>query len=120
MIPGRLRISLICALTCYFILILLLLKKKTISLKYTLLWMLAGLFMGILVIWPEILTKLISLVGIQTNMYGLFLMMIAFIIAILMSITAIVSKQSEKIRTLTQTIARLEKRLREVEKEMKM
>ena len=44
---------------------------------------------------------------------------IAFVIAILMSITSIVSKQSEKIRSLTQTIAILEKKIREQEEELK-
>lgn len=115
MIPDRLRISLICALICYFVLILIFLKRRDISLKYTLLWIFAGAFMGVLVIWPETLVKITSVIGIETNMYGLFILAIAFVIAILMSITAIVSKQSEKIRSLTQTIAMLEKRVRELE-----
>ena len=115
MIPDKLRISLICALIIYFILILLLLKKREISLKYTLLWLLAGGLMGLLVIWPGILARIISFIGIESNMNGLFLLAIAFVIAILMSITSIVSKQSEKIRALTQEIALLEKRIRDME-----
>lgn len=103
------------AVACYFILILILLKRKAISLKYTLLWMVAGVVMGILVIWPQILSSIISIIGIQSNMNGLFIFAIAFVIVILMSITSIVSKQSEKIKSLTQTIAMLEKRIRELE-----
>lgn len=116
MIPDRLRISLLLALACYFILILIFLKRKDISLKYTLLWIFSGAFMGVLVIWPELLRKIIDMIGIESNMNGLFIMLIAFIIAILMSLTAIVSKQSEKIKSLTQTIGMLEKRIRELEK----
>ena len=116
MLPDKLRISLICALIIYFVLILFLLKKREISLKYTLLWFFAGGFMGLLVIWPDILAKIIALIGIESNMNGLFLLAIAFVIAILMSITSIVSKQSEKIRTLTQEIAMLEKKIRDTEK----
>ena len=119
MIPDKLRISLILVLIIYFILILLLLKKREISLKYTLLWLFAGLCMGILVIWPESLTIIISIIGIQGSMNGLFILAIAFVIAILMSITSIVSKQSEKIRSLTQTIAILEKKIREQEERLK-
>lgn len=115
MIPDKLRISLILVLIIYFVLILLLLKKREISLKYTLLWLFAGVCMGILVIWPESLTIIIGIIGIQGSMNGLFILAIAFVIAILMSITSIVSKQSEKIRSLTQTIAMLEKKVREQE-----
>ncbi len=71
--------------------------------------------MGVMVIWSQTLAYIISIIGIQGNMNGLFILMIAFVIVILMSITAIVSKQSEKIKLLTQTIAMLEKRIRELE-----
>lgn len=119
MLSEKLRFSLILAVICYFLLILLFLKRRDISLKYTLLWIFAGVAMGILVIWPETLVKITSFIGIETNMYGLFILAIAFLIAILMSITAIVSKQSDKIRSLTQTIAMLEKRIRELEEKYK-
>lgn len=115
MIPSKLRVSLICILVCYFVLILLFLKKRAISLKYTLLWLLAGVFMGIMVIWPQVLTQIIHWIGIESNMNGLFVLAIGFVMAILMSLTSIVSKQSEKIRALVQVIAMLEKRIRELE-----
>lgn len=118
MIPDRLRLSLILAVIAYFILILWLLKRREISLKYTLLWLFAGLCMGILVIWPESLMIIIGIIGIENSMNGLFILAIAFVIIILMSITSIVSKQNEKIRSLTQTIAILEKQLCEQEKRL--
>lgn len=117
MLPDKLRLSLIIAVVCYFIIVLYLLKKKAISLKYTLLWLAAGVVMAVLVIWPELLTALIGLIGIQSSMNGLFLMGLAAVIAILMSLTSIVSKQNEKIRSLTQTVAMMEKRVRELEEE---
>lgn len=117
MISVKLRISLIIILIIYFALILTFLKRKAISLKYTLLWIFAGVFMGILVIWPQFLLLLRRLVGIESNMNGLFVMAIGFIIMILMSITSIVSRQNEKIRKLTQVIAILEKRVRDLEEE---
>lgn len=115
MIPTTLRVSLIIVLLAYFGLILMFLKRREISLKYTLLWLLAGLLMGILVIWPEILSCIIRIFGIESNMNGLFIFAIGFILIILMSITSIVSRQNEKIRKLTQTVAMLEKRIRELE-----
>ena len=116
MIPSVLRMWLIFILLCYFILILFFLKNKAISLKYTLLWLLSGMIMGILVIWPQILSHITRLFGMESNMNCLFILAIGFLMAILMSITSIVSKQSNKIKSLTQTVALLEQRVRELEK----
>ena len=115
MIPSTLRIVLIVALIFYFIMILIFLKNKTLELRYTLLWMFADVILALLVIWPEILSRFVRLVGIQSNMNGLFIMAIAFIVMIMMSLTSIVSRQTNKIRHLVQEIAILEKRLRELE-----
>lgn len=115
MIPITLRIVLIIGVISYFIFILMFLKRKALALKYTLLWLVAGGIMGIMVIWPQSLTWFIHLLGITGNMNGLFILCIAFLVMILMSITSIVSKQADKIKNLTQTIARMEKRIRELE-----
>lgn len=119
MIPSTLRFVLIVAVICYFIIILYFLKQRALNLKYTLLWLLAGAVMGILVIVPELLTAIIHVFGIQDNMNGLFIFCIGFIIMILLSLTSIASRQNRKIRTLTQELAILDKRLREVEACMK-
>lgn len=115
MIPSNLRVVLIIGVIAYFVIILLFLKKRSLSLKYTLLWLLAGIVLGMMVIWPEALSWFIHLIGIADNMNGLFIICIAFLIMILMSITSIVSKQAEKIKNLTQTISKMEKRIRELE-----
>ena len=119
MIPTALRIILIIAVISYFCIILVFLKKRALALKYTLLWMAAGLVLGIMVIWPNSLTMFIRLIGITDNMNGLFILCIAFLTIILMSITSIVSKQTDKIKNLTQTIARMEKRIRELEEKIR-
>ena len=119
MIPSTLRFVLIVAVICYFIIILYFLKQRALNLKYTLLWLLAGAVMGILVIVPELLTAIIHVFGIQDNMNGLFIFCIGFIIMILLSLTSIASRQNRKIRTLTQELAILDKRLREMESSMK-
>lgn len=118
MIPATLRISLIAAVICYFIAILYFLKQRALNLKYTLLWLVAGLVMGVLVAIPELLVKIIRIFGIQDNMNGLFIFMIGFIILILLSLTSIASRQNSKLRTLTQELAIMEKRVRELEQNM--
>lgn len=116
MIPSHLRLTLIIVLVSYFIVILYFLKQKALNLKYTLLWLVAGAVMGILVVVPELLTQIIHLFGIQDNMNGLFLFCIGFIVLILLSLTSIASRQNRKLRTLTQELAILDKRVRDLEK----
>lgn len=116
MISITLRIVLCLAVICYFTIILFYLKKRILELKYTLLWILAGLVMGLMVFLPNMLINFVRLLGIESAMNGLYVICIAFIIAILMSITSIVSRTSMKIRILSQEMAILEKRIRDIEK----
>lgn len=119
MIGGTLRLTLIVVLIIYFIIILKLLKDKSLSLKYSLTWIFSGIAMLILVIFPQILLWVFSKIGIQGYMNGFFLMCIGFAIIIMMSLTSIVSRQNRKIRTLIQENAILEKRVREIEEIIK-
>jgi len=119
MLPINLRITLIIAVGCYFFLILLFLKKKSLELKYTLLWLLAGVIMGLAIVFPKFLIRFTKSLGIESAMNGLYVLCIGFILIILMELTSIVSKQTMKIRTLIQENAMLEKRIREMESEYK-
>ena len=73
MLPGNLRIVLIIAVMIYFIIVLMMLKNKTLHLRYTLLWLAAGCVLGIMIFWPDVLTNFIHLLGIIDNMNGLFI-----------------------------------------------
>lgn len=115
MIPAALQLTLSLAVICYFILILYYLKKRVLELKYTLLWLAAGLIMGIMIFFPQLLVRFVRTLGIESNMNGLFVLCLSFILAILMSLTSIVSRQTTKIRLLIQQLAILEKRIRELE-----
>lgn len=115
MIPDRLQIILIFAIVIYFVIILLFLKRKALELKYTLIWLLAGVVMLVLVSFPGLMKKMVRLVGIQDSMNGLYITLIAFIIMILMTLTSIVSRLLYKCTVLIQQIALLEERIRNLE-----
>lgn len=115
MIPPKLQATLVIAIILYFIIILKFLKDKALELKYTLLWLFAGLVMLFMVVFPELMAAIVHLFGIQSNMNGLYILLIGFIIMLLMALTSIVSRQSSKTRILIQEIAILEKRVRELE-----
>ena len=118
MIPRTLRIFLFLLILLYFFIILHFLKKKAISLKYTLMWLVGGVFMAVLAIWPRIIIWIKHLIGVESNMNVLYMALIGFMLVLLMALTSIVSGQSEKMKKLTQSIALMEKRIRELEYEV--
>lgn len=112
-----LQISLISGILIYFYILFYLIKKKSLNLKYTLLWILSGLVMLVIAIFPKVMISVTRILGIIDVTNGLFALMIFFILIILMSITGIVSKMKEKNKQLVQQCALLEKRVRELENE---
>lgn len=115
MIATRLRVLLLIVVCIYFIMVFCLLRRKTLNLKYTLLWLASGSVMLILALFPQLLQSFASLVGIYDPMNALFSLIIFCILIILMSLTAIVSKLNRKTKTLIQALALLEKRVRDSE-----
>ena len=111
MIPHTLQVTLSIAV----IIILYYLKRKMLELKYTLIWLVAGVVMGIMIYFPELTVWFVHLIGMQDNMNGLYIMCLAFMMMILMTLTSIASRQQLKIRILIQEISMLEKRIRELE-----
>ena len=73
--------------------------------------------MGLMIFFPHLLIRFVKLLGIESNMNGLYILCFGFIIAILMSLTSIVSGQSNRIRILLQEIAMQDKRIRELEQQ---
>ena len=111
---STLQLFMIGAEVIYFLLIIVFLKKKTLSLKYTFFWLIAGVFMFVFTLCPDLLKVIMDIFNIQSMMNGLFAICIFFIIIILMSLTSICSKQSERIRSLVQENAILDKKVRDL------
>lgn len=116
MISSKLQIAMLIAIALYFLIVFRLLKRKSLNLKYTLLWLLSGVIMLVLAVFPQILNWLAALVGIYDPTNALFAFMFFCVIIILMSLTAIVSKLNEKSKRVIQTLALMEKRVRDIEK----
>ena len=111
----KLQAFMLLALALYFFILFQLLKKKRLNLKYTILWIFAGFIMLLVSLFPQILFAVTDFIGIEVPSNALFAMIFFFVIIILMTLTSIVSKQNEQLKRLTQTIALLEKRIRELE-----
>jgi len=107
-----LRITIIVALIMYYACIFYLLRKKSLTLKYTLLWIFSGFVMILIVIFPDLFEKMIHKIGIVEMTNGLFAVVLFAILIILISITSIVSKMNSRIRQLVQQCAMYEREIR--------
>lgn len=117
MLSIRLRIAILVGIVLYFAFIIRLIHKKTLNLKYALLWFLTGIAMVIVMLFPGIAGGFSYLLGIRLPINAVFIIGGFFCLTIILSLTAIVSKQTERIRDLTQKIALLDKELRELKKD---
>lgn len=113
----KLRLAILIALVLYFICIFHLLKKKRLGLRYTLLWLLSGVIMVLIALFPSPFAFLMRQIGVIEMTNGLFAVMLFLLIIILISMTAVITGLNERVRTLTQRYAQIEKRLRELENE---
>jgi len=113
-----LRIFALILITIYFVVIFGLLKKKKFALKYSLLWFLAGILMLIVVVWPNVLFWGAELLGIEVASNGLFAMCILLIIMIMISITSVISDFANRMKSMIQNMALMEKRIRILEEKL--
>lgn len=115
MISTNLQVAAFIGLLIYFCVIIYLLRKNTISLRYTLTWIFAGVVMAILLICPKIAELIAKIVGMELASNAIFTLILFFILLILMSLTSIVSRLSDNNKQLIQSVAILEKRVRDIE-----
>ena len=98
-----------------FGLIILLLKKKKLEVKYAIIWLAFSITMIVFAIFPYFVYILADISGVVDAINFVFLTQIIFILLILLSVSAVISGFSQKIKRLAQTNSILEKRVRELE-----
>ncbi len=90
-------------------------RKNQLSQDESILWMLGCLVVLVLGIFPNIIVYLANLVGIDYPPSLLFLMVSVFIIFLAYRNSRYISVLNEKNKELVQTVALLEKRIRDLE-----
>lgn len=91
------------------------LAKKRLNLKYSLVWLGAGVGMLVFAIFPQLAEVIGGWVGIAAPVNTVFLFAGMFMLLIIFTLTIIVSHMNNRIYRLTQMQAILEKRVRELE-----
>lgn len=112
------RIILLVCVLLYLAIILFLMRKGRMSLKYSLIWFFSGVILLVCAVFPQVIRFFTHLIGVYSEANAVFFIGVCFLILIVLSLTSIASGQSERIRTLVQTQAILEKRVRDLEKKM--
>jgi len=118
-VNGILQTFLVLGILLYFFILLFLIKRRTLLLKYTLLWIFSGIIMLIVAVFPKIMISITHFLGVVEVTNGVFALILFFMLIILMSITSIVSNMKEKNKQLIQKCALFEKRIRELEEIIK-
>lgn len=113
-----LRITILIGVLVYYGCIFYLLKKGSLALKYTILWLFSGVVMILFAAFPFLLQRIVHLLGIVELTNGLFAFVLFVLMIILVSITSIVSGLNEKLRKLVQQCAIYEKRIRILEEQL--
>lgn len=93
-----------------------LLKKRKLNLTYSLLWLAACVILLFAIIFPQTLVFISSIIGVYALENTVYIIQAIFILAILISLTVIASKQNEKNYKLAQNQAILDYKLRSLEK----
>ena len=114
-IEPLLRILLLIGVAVYLFVILWLMKKQKLLVRYSIIWRFSAAVLALFAVFPYIVLVLRDLTKIVTPSNLIFMMAIAFLLLISLCLTSIVSGLSEKIKKLAQQNALLERRVRELE-----
>lgn len=113
-----LRADLVVGVLLYLGVILWLLKKNKLTVRYSIIWFLSGFVLLLFALFPYIVLVLRDLLHVEVAVNLVFMIVLAFVLLILLSLSSIVSSFSEKIKRLSQNNALLERRVRELEQKL--
>lgn len=114
----RLQYLLIAGAFVLFGLIIWLIKKQKMEVKYSIIWLAFSFVMIVFAVCPYLVFIFSDIVRIIDPVNFIFMVQIVFILLILLSVSAVISGFSHKIKRLAQANALLEKRVRQLEEQM--
>ncbi len=115
MMTLKFRIIMAAILFAGFIAIINMVRKKSLELRYALVWLALICMILVIVIVPGLLGVITQFLGIYDAMNMIFFLGFVFLIIVTFFLTAALSRNSNRIKALTQQIALLEKKLKEMD-----
>ena len=110
-----LRLDMFLGAVVFLVVILWLLKKGRLTVRYSIIWLMAGGALLVFAVFPYIVLVLRDWLNIEIPVNVIFTLVLAFVLLLLLSLSTIVSGFAEKLKRLAQENALLEKRVRELE-----
>ena len=104
------QIEMTIAAIILFIIIIICLRRNSMSIKSSIIWLLLPVVFALIAIFPDPLTKLAHWLGFETLANFIFLVAIALLIILCFSLTLAVNKQQQTITKLIQEISILKKK----------
>ncbi len=114
-ISPILRVLMLAGALCYLGCILFLLKKRRLTVRYALLWLLSAAGFLLFAIFPYIVLVLTNLLGMTVPINTVFILVTVFVLLLLLSLSSAVSTHAQKQKRLAQENALLEARVRQLE-----
>lgn len=115
---SDLQVLLIFGAIVLFVMIVWLIKNKKIEVKYSIIWLAFSATMILFAVFPYLVLVLGDISGVANPVNFIFLTLFVFTLLIMLSVSAVISGFSTKIKRLAQANALLEKRVRELEKKL--
>ena len=115
MITQRLQWFAIIVGILFLVMMIELIRKNRVALKYALLWLLSGVLMLLFAIFPQLLDRMARMIGIYSPVNALFAVLLCCGLVLMISFSVIMSGNKKAIVRLIQEISLMENRIRELE-----
>jgi hypothetical protein len=112
---ARIQLVTILAAALLLLAVLELVRRRRLTERYALLWLLSAVVLLTFAIWGGALAQISHAIGVIYPPNALFFMAIGCILLLLLHFSAVVSRLSDQTETLAQRVALLEERLRRQE-----
>ncbi|MEZ3502193.1 MAG: DUF2304 domain-containing protein [Lachnospiraceae bacterium] len=119
MMTVKLQIVIGLAILVVFMILVNMIRRRSLELKYALSWMTVLCVLFVFDCAPGLLIVVSDFLGIYAPVNMIFFLGFCFSLVIIFSLTVALSRLSNSVRTLDQTAALNEKRLQELEQELK-
>jgi hypothetical protein len=119
MMTLKLQIVIGLAILAVLAVLINMIRKRKLELKYALIWMLVLVALFVFDCWPKLLIVVSNFMGIYAPVNMIFFLGFCFSLLIIFSLTVALSRLSNSVRTLDQIVALNEKKLEELEYELK-
>lgn len=117
MMTVKIQIIIGVCLVIGLIAIINMIRRRRLELKYALSWLIAIVFVLVLDCFPSLLAQISRMLGIWAPVNMIFFLGFCFSLLIIFTLTVTLSRMSERVRKLSQTVALNEEKIEKLMKE---